>query len=314
MGQSISLPASGHEVKIERLDTFDGDVELGNRKGKLITIYDVDMSLQWVAAESSSSSSSSSTVAKGKIRFPEVSHEIEDQGDDYTWETTLDSDSGEGEEKDRQAAYQGVKKELVQKILPVIKAFRSTLVDVHARDLGHSDSPASSSGQATPAEASAPAAAAPAASKPAAPATSTTSSSSVKVSSDPVELEGVQACAKEDLWDLLTNQARIPMWTRAPAEFVPLPDHKFALFNGNVTGEVESVSSPNSIVLSWRPPTWQPKDHYGTLKLSLSQQDDGTLLRIHLTGVPEGEEESSKKALEEFYLNGLKRLGLGTMI
>ena len=50
------------------------------------------------------------------------------------------------------------------------------------------------------------------------------------------------------------------------------------------------------------------------LKLTLVQEDEATLLKIHLTGVPEGEEESSRKALEEFYLNGLRRLGLGTMI
>ncbi|CAO1630806.1 unnamed protein product [Parajaminaea phylloscopi] len=333
VGQSVASGASGHQLKIERIETFDGDVELGNRKGKLITIYDVDMALEWVAvaqqggeaddaaAGASSSSSSSSTagatvVARGKIRFPEVSHEVEDQGDEYTWETTLDA-GGDGEEKDRQAAYQAVKKDLVKMVLPVLHQFRATLVDTHARDLGHSDSPASSSGQATPATGGEPASAAPA--KPAAASATTTkvsssSSSSVKVSSEAVQLEGRNACSKDDLWDLLTNQARIPMWTRAPAQFVPLAGHDFSLFNGNVTGKVQSVSSPDELVLSWRPPTWQPADHFGTLKLTLSQQDEATLLRIHLTGVPEGEEESSKKALDEFYLNGLRRLGLGTMI
>lgn len=66
--------------------------------------------------------------------------------------------------------------------------------------------------------------------------------------------------------------------------------------------------------MSWRPPTWQPADHYGTLKLSFVQQDESTLLKINLTGVPESEEESAKSALDEFYLNGLRRLGLGSMI
>lgn len=100
----------------------------------------------------------------------------------------------------------------------------------------------------------------------------------------------------------------------AAPQFVPLPSHSFSLFNGNVTGTVTSVSSPNELVMDWRPPTWQPADHFGTLKLSLHQEDEATLLRIKLTGVPEGEEENSKKALDEFYLNGLRRLGLGSMI
>lgn len=328
MGQCISLPGSGHQVKIERIDTFDGDVELGNRKGKLITIYDVEMALEWVAvsfeghsseAESSTPPASAAaeiTIARGKIRFPEVSHEIEDHGAEYTWETTLDA-GGQGEDKDREAAYQVVKKELVQKLLPIFKEFKATLVDTHARDLGHSDSPASISGQATPGATDLSSSAKPSFTAVAAAATTTskmTLMSSAKVSSDPVELEGRNACSKEDLWDLLTNQARIPMWTQAPAEFVALPGHAFSLFNGNVKGKVESVSSPDELIMSWRPPTWQPADHFGTLELSLSQEDEATLLRIRLTNVPEGEEESSKKALEEFYLNGLRRLGLGTMI
>jgi activator of HSP90 ATPase len=95
---------------------------------------------------------------------------------------------------------------------------------------------------------------------------------------------------------------------------VPLPDHPFSLFNGNVTGKVISATSPSELVMSWRPPTWQPADHYGTLKLSFVQQDESTLLKINLTGVPESEEESAKSALDEFYLNGLRRLGLGSMI
>lgn len=95
---------------------------------------------------------------------------------------------------------------------------------------------------------------------------------------------------------------------------MPLPDHKFSLFNGNVTGKVISVSSPNEITSLWRPPTWEPSDHFGTLKLQLVEKDESTLLKIRLEGVPQGQEEASKRALEEFYLNGLRRLGLGSMI
>lgn len=211
--QVVTLP-SGAQLKVDRLDSFEGDVELGNRKGKLITIYDVDMGLSWVAVESESSDK---VVAKGKLRFPEVSHEIEDQGDEYTWETTLDHDSGEGDATAKQAAYAAVKNDLVKKILPVLEKFRSTLIEAHARDLGHDDS-APTSGTSTPAQApAAPAAAA--AKTPSAPTKSTTASKqSVTVSQEAIELEGRNACSKEDLWDLLTNQARIPMWTRAPAQ------------------------------------------------------------------------------------------------
>lgn len=290
-------------------------------RGKLITIYDVDMHLAWVATSSSSSGSSSSssptTIAKGKLRFPEVSHEIEDQGDDYTWETTLDSESDEGvEEKQRQVAYKAVKKDLAEKLLPAFKDFRATLVDKHARDLGHEDQQSGpNSGASTPAAAPAAAAAAPAAkaeqSKPKAAAAS---SSAVSTSTDVVELSAAQACSQSDLWDLLTNPARIPMWTRSPADFSLTPGAPFFLFGGNVRGKVLSVNEPSKLVMAWRPPTWEPKDHFGELELRLSEGEGSTDLKIRLQGVPQGEEESSRKGLEEMYMNGLKRLGLSAVI
>lgn len=78
VGSSYNLtsPTAG-KVEVESLVDFDGDVELGNRKGKLITIYDCQIRLNWVGKLESG------TEAKGTIFFPEVSHEIEDEGEEY---------------------------------------------------------------------------------------------------------------------------------------------------------------------------------------------------------------------------------------
>lgn len=74
--QHLSSPTAG-KVEIESLTTFEGDVELGNRKGKLITIYDCQITLNWEGKLENG------TEAKGTIFFPEVSHEIEDDGEEY---------------------------------------------------------------------------------------------------------------------------------------------------------------------------------------------------------------------------------------
>lgn len=280
------------------------------------------MHLSWVASSSTTtttpSDSSPTPIAKGKLRFPEVSHEIEDQGDDYTWETTLDDGEAGADEKQRQVAYQAVKKELAEKLLPVFKEFRKTLVDKHARDLGHEEGSAGGSGASTPGGApaggAAPAAAAAAAPKAEPSKPKATTSSSTTASSDVVELSASQACSQSDLWDLLTNPSRIPLWTRSPADFTPTPGSPFSLFGGNVRGKVLTVTEPSKLTMEWRPPTWEPADYHGVLELRLAQQEGSTLLTIRLEGAPQGEEESSRRALEEFYVNGLKRLGLGAMI
>lgn len=72
----LSSPTAG-KVEIESMSDFEGDVELGNRKGKLITIYDCQVTLKWQGKLDSG------TEAKGTIFFPEVSHEVEDEGQEY---------------------------------------------------------------------------------------------------------------------------------------------------------------------------------------------------------------------------------------
>jgi activator of HSP90 ATPase len=72
----LTSPLAG-KVEVESLATFEGDVELGNRKGKLITIYDCQITLNWLGTLESG------TEAKGTIFFPEVSHEVEDDGEEY---------------------------------------------------------------------------------------------------------------------------------------------------------------------------------------------------------------------------------------
>jgi activator of HSP90 ATPase len=115
-----------------------------------------------------------------------------------------------------QALYEAVRAHLAPSLLPVFHAFREQLIQANAKDLGHDENASpSTSGATTPQiglKSGTPAASttAPAAQKPKA--------SSSGLSTTKVEVEADLSIRKEDLWDLLTNQARIPMWTRAPAQ------------------------------------------------------------------------------------------------
>lgn len=295
VGKSVTVGKSGH-VKVDRLSSFEGDVELGNRKGKLITIYDCSITYAWSGA------SDDGTEANGTITFPEVSHEIEDEGDEYRFETEMSSKSS----AETNQLYDAVRKELAPSLRPVFHSFRQNLIDAHAKDLGH-DSPASTPGAATPTASAAAAgsatttnasaAAAPKQSK----ATVSTSSSDVRVSSE-------LAISIADLWDLLTNPSRIPMWTRAPAQFEAKSDADFALFGGNVTGKVVSVDAPKQLIQKWRTPQF-PEGHYGTLAVNLTEGGDSTKLELVLSGAPSGDEEIVEKNLETYYIRGLKSMG-----
>lgn len=100
---------------------------------------------------------------------------------------------------------------------------------------------------------------------PSAPAASTKPSTSApakktaaNVNTTSVNAEANFMAAADDLFDLLTNEKRIPLWTRAPAVSAAKPDTEYSLFGGGVKGKYVSLTPPKEIVQSWAlsSPTW----------------------------------------------------------
>jgi activator of HSP90 ATPase len=58
------------EVSVSEVVYVDGDIELGQRKSKLITIYEVKIQLKWEGTAGDGSE------VRGTLTIPEVSHEI----------------------------------------------------------------------------------------------------------------------------------------------------------------------------------------------------------------------------------------------
>lgn len=146
--------------------------------------------------------------------------------------------------------------------------------------------------------------------------------------------------AADDLFDLLTNEKKIPMWTRAPAQvrarilFVTVMvihflsqssgevGSEYSLFGGGVKGKFISLDRPTKIVQTWalQSPTWPAGKaqlqilfeyavrfnaafllgHVGTLTTSLDQSTDSTKVTFSLAGVPLGTEDEIKRNIEGY--------------
>lgn len=302
VGQSAPVPDSDAIVKVTGISSFEGDVELGNRKGKLITIYDTIIRLSW------DSSTGEDKTASGTITFTDVSHEIEDNDEEYPFETEMSSPSS----NENQAAYDVVRKTLAPSLQRILKRFRPALIDTHARDLGHDDVAQT---KAAPESVSA-ATAAPVPTSTPTPATSgpqRTTTSSVSTSSSDVHVSAQLAASQQDLWEVLTDAARIPMWSKAPAQLKLVQGETYSLFGGNITGSVVEVDAPRRLVQTWRMPQW-PQGHFGKLVTTLTQGEDSTNLELVLAGVPSGSEDAAEAGLQNNYIRGLKSMGLGTIL
>jgi len=130
-----------------------------------------------------------------------------------------------------------------------------------------------------------------------------------------VEVKAELQASADDLWGLLTDPSKIPMWSRAAAQFGTAPGTPISLFGGNVNGKVTSADPPRKLVTTWqlKKSNW-PSDHFATMTIGLDQGSNSTNVTFTLDGVPAGQEGELETALRTFYITGLKQMGLGTML
>lgn len=291
-------------VAITKVTDVDGDIELGQRKSKLITIFDCKVSLDWAGV------ASDGTEVKGRLVIPEVSHEVTvDRLSDYVFEwSCTTAPSGPVNE-----LFQLAKTRLPAAIEAKLSEFPIQMVETHGKDITVSTDPSRVS---TPVPTSSTRSATSATPASVAKAAAAPTKRDVKpINLATVGTEATFMATADDLFDLLTDEKRIPSWSRAPAKSTPEAGSEFSLFGGGVVGKYKSLSKPKEIVQDWtlKSPTW-PEGHAGTLTISLDQSSDSTTVRFNLEGVPKGMEDEIRRNIEGYYIHGLKSIGLGSVL
>lgn len=101
----------------------EGDVNLNQRKGKLITIYDLVITMNW-----SGDHPSSDVSTEGKLKIPEFDHDM--TSDEIPLECSCDQDAG-----DKHAIKEVARKQLSQKVRDSLKNFRDELIKAQSGDV-----------------------------------------------------------------------------------------------------------------------------------------------------------------------------------
>ncbi|KAK7057552.1 hypothetical protein R3P38DRAFT_3304025 [Favolaschia claudopus] len=300
---TISITGKGTEVvSISSVTDVDGDVELGQRKSKLITIFDCKVVCAWTGT------TSDGTEVKGTLTIPEVSHEITLDGlSDYVYNWSLTTPSS----PEVDAIFSLAKSRIPTALEAKFAEFAAALVDTHGRDLTVSGDP-SRSATPNPAASTSDASAGASAAAPAAPKPVEKKSN---VNTTKITVEGSFMAAADDLFGLLTDEKRIPTWTRAAAQSAAKVDTEYSLFGGGVKGKYVSLTPPTEIVQTWalQSPTW-PSGHYATLTTTIAQGSDSSTVTFVLNGVPTGMEDEIKRNIEGYYIQGFKSIGLGSSL
>lgn len=180
-----------------------------------------------------------------------------------------------------------------------------SLIKEHGKDLQHAPESNPSSGQATPTwhpqKERAPV--------PAAAATSLSSGKS-SINTTTVTATDEFRTTAEELYQTFTDPQRLAAFTRAPPRVFDgaKVGGKFALFDGNVTGEFVTLDAPKKIVQKWRLAQW-PEGHMSQQEIVFDQNDVDrvTNMRVTWTGVPMGQEEVVQRNWEGYYVRAIKQ-------
>jgi len=299
----VGLTASdnGITAKIDSVTSMDGDCDVSQRKGKVITLFDLKVKFEFSGQISDDSN------ASGSITIPEVAHDTDE--DEYVFEVELFS------EVPKDAPIKSlVRSKIVPQMREKLPGLAKALIDEHGKDIQHAPGSNPSSGFSTPkylssshinkgSSSSAPASSASAPGK--VNTTSLTDSSEYRTTA-------------QELYTTFTDPSRLAAFTRAaPTVFEGArPGGKFALFGGNVSGEYVELAEPTMITQKWRLAQW-PEGHYSTLKIRFEQNDVDhvTVMRVEWAGVPVGQEEVTKRKWGEYDVRSIKTtFGFGTVL
>lgn len=298
---AVSAEEDGVTAKVSNVLTMDGDVDVSQRKGKVITLFDVKLQLEYEGK------TKEEEAVSGTITIPEVAHDTEE--DEYVFEIENYSDSSS-----KQPVKDLVRSKLVPKLRTELAKLAPALVAEHGKDLQHAPGVNPSSGftkatsypQSTKKEVSAP------------KTETTTTAAKVSVNTATVTASDEFRTTAEELFKTFTEPERLAAFTRgAPRQFDGAHvGGKFSIFDGNVTGEFVKLDSPKLLVQKWRLAQW-PAGHFSTLEINFDQNDvDGvTQMRVSWTGVPAGQEDVTKQNWELYYVRSIKQtFGFGTIL
>ncbi|KAH7342899.1 activator of Hsp90 ATPase [Rhexocercosporidium sp. MPI-PUGE-AT-0058] len=295
--KGIKAEQNGVTAQLDKLISMDGDVDVNQRKGKVITIFDVKLVLEY------SGKTKDDEDVSGTITVPEVAHDTEEN--EYVFELDIYADANS----------KAPVKDLVRSnILPQLrKEFAKlgpALIAEHGKDIQHAPGSNPSSGVSTP-KLHVPS------SGPAAVGNKTTKANTSVNTTTVTDTEEFRAPASE-LYQTFTDPQRIAAFTRAAPKLFEgaKKGGKFELFGGNVAGEYLELVEPTKIVQSWRLDQW-PKEHYSRLEISFDQNDvdNVTVMRVSWSGVPVGQEEVTKRNWREYYVRSIKQtFGFGTIL
>lgn len=199
-----------------------------------------------------------------------------------------------------------VRSKIVPQLRHALQELGPALIAEHGKDIQHTTNSNPSSGVATPTWH-------PQKQRTATPvgaASTTTTSAQFFVNTTTVTATDEFRTTAEETFLTFTDPQRIAAFTRGEPRLFEgaKPGGKFAIFDGNVSGEFVTLEPPKKIIQKWRLAQW-PDGHMSSQEIVFDQNniDKVTSVRVTWSGVPVGQEEVVKRNWEGYYIRSIKQ-------
>jgi activator of HSP90 ATPase len=306
----LAAQQDGGNAEVSAVSLVEGDVEVCQRKGKVISLFDVKITLS-IAGTCGES-------FEGSIVVPELAYDS--SADDLQFDVSIYN-----EKPATQHARVLVKTALVPQIRQVLARFGTDLIATHGGDIQLSSDKVSSqytkanqlgATPANPVSAVTPLAPRPVAASPATSAPAT-SGNVPRYNTATLHLEPTFNTTAEQLYRTLLDPARLAAWTRSPPQIEPFPpslNSSFKLFGGSISGTLTKLVPNEHITQKWRLEDWK-EGHYAELDIALVQGSSDTKMVVKWSGIPIGQEDRVRENFENYYVRSIKiTFGFGAVL
>ena len=324
-------PESPQYARVSSVSSIDGDCEVSQRKGKVISLFELQVVVLLEGHVGDESFS-------GSITVPEVAFDTE--RDEYQFDVSVYKETS-----GLSAIKPVVREKLVPQMRDVFAAFGPHLLAEHGQDIqvpeaqvqsaftkenqqaGVKATPTAASAAATK-TASAPAPApAPVATATATPSARAPSARAPSANRSTLHLEPAFIVPASEIYTTFVDKQRVQAFTRGPVRVTGTSSgnasapqlqvgDSFELFEGNVCSELVAADPGRALEFRWRLREW-PAKVWSTLHMAFHESNEfhETKVQVTWSGIPVGEEDRVRANFENFYVRPIKlTFGFGVVL
>lgn len=305
----LKVEVSDPEVRISKVSSLEGDVEVSQRKGKVISLFDLKLALEFKSFEEGVE------VNSGTITIPELAYDSE--ADDLQFAITLFQD------KDADALRTHVKTKLIPILKKALLKFGPDLIATNSSDIQLSSDKVNSTFTKANQEASVASVkkvqenSKATVKAPAKKEEATSYSNTPKYNTSTLHLEPVFNTTAEQLYVTLLDPSRVVAWSRSMPIMKLFPQsegNEYQLFGGSVTGSYLELETNERILQTWRLSDWK-SGHFAKMDIRFIQGAGETKVVVDISGIPVGEEDRVRNNFEEYYIKSIKiTFGFGAVL